>query len=377
MRRVLVAFGLVVCWGCEARVTRLKAPPDPKSVTFVASSEVRSVAVGWNDICVLMADGNVRCKRDWRPDGKRGLMSFAYVAGVKDAVGISVGIEHACATTAQGAVLCWGSNEAGQVGGDEAVVRIGRPVPLDGPAAEVRVGEKQTCARLATGAVRCWGAVAGTDHAPPTPIDWFADAAALDVSTEAVCTVTKAGVVRCSFAGARPLEPIAEGSLARAVALGRFRGCALLADGTVQCFQLQRPANAPVTGKVPAFGEAVPNLTDVVQVGAGLSHFCARKKDASVWCWGSNNYGQLGHGDRDGSNAPVQVKRLPDALELSVGGDRTCARKAAGMVVCWGADLLADSMYRALTGIQSDPGPPGPHDSLAPEELRVPMGGTP
>jgi len=375
--RVGVLLSIVLLAGCEARVTRLKAPPDPKSVTFVASTEVRRVVVGWNDICVLMADGNVRCKRDWRPDGKRGLMSFAYVAGAKDAVDVSVGVEHACATTSKGTVLCWGSNESGQSGGDEPVVRAARPVPLDGPAAEAHVGEKQTCARLVSGAVRCWGQVAGTDHAPPTPIDWFGDSAGLAVSTEAVCTFTKAGAVRCSFTGARPLEPLPEGTKTTALALGRFRGCALLQDGTVQCFQLTRPTNAPVTGKVPPWAEPVATLTDVVQLGAGLSHFCARRKDASVWCWGSNNYGQLGHGDREGSNTPLAVKRLPEALDLSVGGDRACARKEKGAIVCWGADLLADSMYRALTGIQSDPGPPGPHDSLAPEELRVPMGGTP
>lgn len=363
--------------GCEARVTKARAPTDPQSIAFVGSSDVSKVAVGWNDLCVLMADGAVRCKRDWHPEGKAGLQSFAYVGNVKGAVDVSVGVHHACALTkdAKGAgVACWGSNDVGQVGGEEPVVRVARPVPLDGPAAEVHVGEKNTCARLVDGAVRCWGVVAGAEHAPPTPIDWLGDAASLAVSAEAVCVATKGGVARCSFAGARPLEPV-EGSVkATQLALGRFRGCALAADGGVHCFQLTKPPNAPVTGKVPPWSEPVAGLADVVELGAGLSHFCARRKDTSVWCWGSNDYGQLGHGDREGTKTPVQVKRLPSASAVFVGGDRTCARKDAGVFVCWGADLLADSMFRALTGVQADPGPPGPHDSLVPETLRIPVG---
>ena len=34
----------------------------------------------------------------------------------------------------------------------------------------------------------------------------------------------------------------------------------------------------------------------VAQVAAGWGFTCARKKDGSVWCWGSNLFGALGDG---------------------------------------------------------------------------------
>lgn len=354
---------------CEPRVTRLAAPPDPEHVSFVASSEVRRVAVGWNDLCVLMANGDVRCKQDFRPAGARRLGSFVTVRGASKVAEVAAGHHHACARTDAGEVLCWGRNDAGEATGDEPFVRSARRVLLPAPAAEVRVGDAQSCARLTSKAVFCWGMLAGVSHAPPTPIDWFHDATTLGLATDATCAVVS-GALRCSFGGQKPLEPVA--GAVRRVALGRYRGCALLEDMTVRCFALSRPSNAPITEKVPPWAEPVA-IADVAELAAGIGHFCARRTDSTVWCWGSNGYGQLGNGTRDDSKDPIAVKGLADATEIAAGGDRTCAHRAAGMVVCWGADLLADAMFRALTGLSVDPGPPGPNDSLVPEELRVPM----
>ena len=329
------------------------------------------MAVGWNDICVLMADGNVRCKQDWRPDGVRRLGSFIAVSGADHVAEIAAGHHHACARTTSGGVLCWGRNDSGETSGDDVVVRSARAVTLPSPAVEVRVGESESCARLATDAVFCWGRVANVDHAPATPIDWFAHTAGLALSADALCAHDAAGLLRCSFAGGKPLEPVA--GPVTSIALGRYRGCALMADGTVRCFALSLPADAPVSAKVPPWAEPVEGVTDAVQVVAGTAHFCARRRDGTASCWGSNNYGQLGNGTRDASSSASPVKNLVDAVELSAGGDRGCARRSAGVIVCWGADLLADALFRALTGLHVDPGPPGPNDSLRPEELRVPI----
>jgi hypothetical protein len=351
--------------GCQPRVTKLAAPPDPEHVSFVASSEVQHVAVGWNDICVLMADGNVRCKQDWRPNGVRRLGSFIAVSGATKVASISAGHHHACALAADGRALCWGRNDSGEAFGADVLVRAAHAIPLPGPAIEVRVGETQSCARLANESVHCWGRVAAVDHAPPTPLDWFAHSAGLALSTDAICAHDTKGALRCSFKGQKPVEPASEP--VKQIALGRYRGCAIMADAGVKCFSL----SPSVTDK--PWAEAVPNVTDAVEIVAGTAHFCARRSNGAVSCWGSNNYGQLGNGTRDASSGGVDVKKVTDAVELAAGGDRSCARRGAGMIVCWGADLLADAMFRALTGLSVDPGPPGPNDSLSPEELRVPV----
>jgi alpha-tubulin suppressor-like RCC1 family protein len=46
----------------------------------------------------------------------------------------------------------------------------------------------------------------------------------------------------------------------------------------------------------------------VVGVQCGREHTCALHKDSTVDCWGSNQYGQLGDGSKDDSNAPVPVR---------------------------------------------------------------------
>jgi hypothetical protein len=368
----IVAASCMLIAGCEPRAKKLAPPPVPEAVPFVASSEVQSVAVGWNDLCLVMSDGSARCKQDWRPAGARRLGSFVTVTGALRIADIAAGHHHACARTDSGAVLCWGRNDSGEAGGDELIVRSARTIPLPAPAAEVRVGDTQSCARLTSNAVFCWGVVAGTVHAPPTPLNWFANATGISVSADALCAFNATGQLRCSFAGGKPLEPIGDGAVT-AVALGRSRGCAVVSDKTVRCFSLGRPGSAPVTEKVPPWAELVTGLTDVVELVAGTAHFCARRGDGSVSCWGRNEYGQLGDGTRNDANMAAPVKRLVDAQQIAAGGDRTCAHRAKGSIVCWGADLLADAMFRALTGLAVDPGPPGPNDSLVPEELRIPL----
>ncbi len=73
-------------------------------------------------------------------------------------------------------------------------------------------------------------------------------------------------------------------------------------------------------------------------IATGLAHSCAIKRDGSVWCWGSNAYGQLGNGKTRDSHAAVQVLGLKGAAGISLGVDHSCARKEDGGVWCWGSN---------------------------------------
>ena len=84
------------------------------------------------------------------------------------------------------------------------------------------------------------------------------------------------------------------------------------------------------------------NLEDMVQVASGQSHSCALKSDGTVWCWGDGDDGQLGDGDLDAHNSlPTQVKtsasnNLTDVMQIAVGLSHTCAIKSDTTMVCWG-----------------------------------------
>jgi len=72
---------------------------------------------------------------------------------------IALGPRSACATTSDGAAICWGDNTHGQLGAGNFDLK---PTPvrvqkLAGTPVRMGVMEATTCAILSTGAVQCWG----------------------------------------------------------------------------------------------------------------------------------------------------------------------------------------------------------------------------
>jgi len=54
----------------------------------------------------------------------------------------------------------------------------------------------------------------------------------------------------------------------------------------------------------------IQNINAGGEVGlvVGYYHTCALKRDGTVWCWGSNLYGQLGIGEYTLANKPTPVQ---------------------------------------------------------------------
>lgn len=100
---------------------------------------------------------------------------------------------------------------------------------------------------------------------------------------------------------------------------------------------------------------ALPTLDDAtdsdgyVAVSAGAEHTCALATSGSAYCWGSNQYGQLGYPSdttcfRDDSLVPCRLAphRVDTALvfqKISAGGRLTCGLTPAGRAYCWGDNL--------------------------------------
>lgn len=90
-----------------------------------------------------------------------------------------------------------------------------------------------------------------------------------------------------------------------------------------------RAAPTPVIGPV----------MDVSETRLGADHTCARYADGSLWCWGRNREGQLGLGVNQNQSWPTHVSALGhDVTSFATGENHTCALLTNGRVYCWGAN---------------------------------------
>ena len=135
---------------------------------------------------------------------------------------------------------------------------------------------------------------------------------------------------------------------ATAVSIGWEFACAIRAGGSVWCWGVggsgQMGNNA--TGGSPAAVQVLKAvgqpLVDIAELGSGMNHTCARDSAGAVWCWGKNNYGQIGDGTTTDRTVATPVLDAPagpaltGALSLDVGGEHNCLMKANKALWCWG-----------------------------------------
>ena len=143
------------------------------------------------------------------------------------------------------------------------------------------------------------------------------------------------------------------------LAVGRHGTCTTDELNNVKCW-----GAFPGDGRAEALRPVdVPGLSAVLSV-KGRNHTCSFD-DTSVFCWGRNDEGQLGLGNTESQLSPQEVTGLPVAIErMSSGGDHTCASSVDDppRVFCWGANdwgqLGQGDMVTRLTPVEITP--PGP-----------------
>src|SRR5947207_14424753 len=67
------------------------------------------------------------------------------------------------------------------------------------------------------------------------------------------------------------------------------------------------------------------------RLAAGQQHTCAVLDDGTVQCWGRNNYGQLGDGTLITRLTPFLVSNLGTAISISEVAIHTCTYRCPGM----------------------------------------------
>jgi len=239
--------------------------------------------------------------------------------------------------------------------------------PSPGTVIGLAIDDTYSCAILAGGQVLCWGDVAPHDFASsqiettPVAIDWLQGSRQIAASSAGGgCSARSDGSVLCwgrngsgelgqgdrgSGIGGPVVVP---GLAAVQVAAGwvteeqaGYR-CALRADGSVACWgtNWRGQCGDPSIPDALLAPTPVPGMTDVVQIAGGSRHTCALRRDGSVWCWGDNNFGQLGPSNQTVQVAgPTRVDLPGPATRVAVNTSTSCARVSGQSGIelwCWG-----------------------------------------
>jgi alpha-tubulin suppressor-like RCC1 family protein len=81
--------------------------------------------------------------------------------------------------------------------------------------------------------------------------------------------------------------------------------------------------------------------TDVrfTSITTGALHTCAVAENGNAYCWGRNNYGQLGTGQTTDEQQPALVADGHVFAAVRAFGSHTCGVTVSAEPYCWGYNL--------------------------------------
>ncbi len=183
---------------------------------------------------------------------------------------------------------------------------------------KIATGANHSCAIIEGGSIRCWGRGDrgqlgnGTREHSRTPVrvSGLTNATAISLGGEHSCAIVE-GSVKCWGNNA--------------AVHGHERNLCVLGDNSSNDDSV-----------VPV---AVQSLSNATHLASGSNHNCAISNGA-LWCWGQNDFGQLGNGSTTDSKMPTLVKGLDSGVSaVSLGSFHSCAIHQ-GSAKCWGKNDL-------------------------------------
>jgi alpha-tubulin suppressor-like RCC1 family protein len=331
----LIVF-FIVAAACESPIPLIN---DREQRTY-SNLKFKSISAGAMHTCALTKDNIPYCWGD-NKYGQLGLDSKAKFSNTPAQVKIPSGIAfrqifaggaYTCALSNTDVPYCWGSNESGQLGtgnDQDAAVHTAVIMPAGVPGFQtLALGNDHTCALSQDGIPYCWGengyyalGMGGDEH---------------DESTREDRNIPSAVALPAGVTGFKT------------IAAGDYHSCALTETGRIYCWGSNNGSMLGVNSAL-AHSNVPVSLTEVAkisfsQITAGGHHSCALSENGAAYCWGTNDYGQLGMGEG------IAVKHVPDLVSLSSvtlktidgRGSQVCALSSAGLPYCWGDSILSN-----------------------------------
>ena len=151
------------------------------------------------------------------------------------------------------------------------------------------------------------------------------------------------GQIGNGVGGPNPTQPVEVTTLAGQWARVRAGGnhvCARTLSNQLYCWgygdhgQIGNGVAASVDA--PTLVPLPSGVTSWADFETGAKHNCAIANTGSLYCWGQNNYGQIGDGTATQRNSPTLVVGGKRWKEVSVGDLLTCATDTNSRMWCWG-----------------------------------------
>lgn len=321
----LTSGGQGWCWGRNAAGqlgdSTAASTLVPVAVYHPAGVTFAQISAGGQHTCALDASGGAAWCWGYNADGRLGdgttnlpLMPVAVQGGLSF-TSISAGGQHTCALDSGGQAYCWGYNFYGQIGNNSSAF-ASSPTAVQQPSgvtfAAIQAGDKHTCALDGAGQAYCWGY--GGDGA----------------------------VGNNSVLGSR--VPVAvqqpSGVTFASIATEYNHACGVDSGGQAYCWGLNgngQLGDSTVVNRTVPVAVLQSGLT-FASVTTGLNLTCARNSSGQAYCWGSNQYGQLGNGTTTSSRIPVAVSQ-PSGVTfplVTAGSSQACGLDTGGQTWCWG-----------------------------------------
>lgn len=314
-----------------------RASPTELSLGAMPANDVKSIKTGNRNTCAIASNDRAYCWGENSTAGKLGdgtttsrSVPVAVSQGAMPSLtvsSISVSTYHTCAiNSTDNRVYCWGSNSSGQLGDGTTTNRLTPVAVLQGvmPSLTVKalsLGLNYSCAINDDDRVYCWGSnsngVLGNN------------------------SFTSSSTPVALLQGVMPSLGV------KKISTGSSFACVInITNSGVYCWgnnqdrQIVNNATSSIMTPTAISQGAMPSLI-VKDISLGSTTACSiNDSDLSAYCWGGNGLGQIGDGSFNNSSTPLKVNMGQrsdyQVKSVSNSGGHSCVISLDDKAYCWG-----------------------------------------